>query len=341
MKHHLLALALLVCVLTDARAASGDLFVANEAALGSGSIYQFSPSGSNSTFAMNLNQPIGLAFDSKSNLYVGDYGGNSDVVYKFAPDGSHSTFVTGFSPSGLLTLAFDKGDNLYVGDPGAKSISKISPSGDKSTFVTTPDLVPYALAFDGAGNLFVGIHGSDVIYKFTPDGAQSTFASGVSLNYFGLAFDRAGNLFAFDNSAGGPGSHPGIVKFAPDGTRTMFALCPTNDLQGIAFDSAGNLFAGDGNGSIYKFSSDGTKNTFATGMTGPYSLAFASTLPVPPPPEVSIAASGSRMTIQFAGILQQSTNLMDWADLDPQPANPWTSTPTNQYIFFRARTAGN
>jgi sugar lactone lactonase YvrE len=337
MKHHLLALALFVCVFTDGRAASGDLFVANEAALGSGSIYQFSPNGSNSTFAMNLSQPIGLAFDSKSNLYVGDYGGSGDVIYKFAPDGSRSNFATGFSSSGVLALAFDKGDNLYVGDPVAKSITKISPSGDKSTFVTTPDLVTYALAFDGAGNLFAGTHGSDVIYKFTPDGAQSTFASGVSLNYFGLAFDRAGNLLVFDNSAGGPG----IVKFAPGGTRTVFALCPTNSFYGIAFDSAGNLFAGDGNGSIYKFAPDETKSTFATGMTAPLSLAFAGTLPVPPPPAVSIAASGSSMTIQFAGILQQSTNLVNWADLDPQPANPWTSTPTNQYIFFRARTAGN
>lgn len=341
MKHHLLALALLVCVFTDARAASGDLFVANEAALGS-SIYQFSPNGSRSTFATNLISPIGLAFDSQGNLYVGDFFDSNTTmgIYKFAPDGSRTTFATGFTASGLLTLAFDKADNLYVGDVNFHSITKISPSGDKSTFFTNPDLVPYALAFDGAGNLFVGNHSGD-IYKITPGGTQSIFATGTSLNYFGLAFDRQGNLLEFDNSSGGPHSQPGIVKFAPDGTRTMFALCPTNSFYGIAFDSAGNLFAGDGNGSIYKFAPDGTKSTFATGMTAPLSLAFAGTLPVPPPPAVSIAASGSSMTIQFAGILQQSTNLLNWADLDPQPANPWTSTPTNQYIFFRTRTAGD
>jgi sugar lactone lactonase YvrE len=263
------------------------------------------------------------------------------VVYKCGPDGSNRVFATGFSASGLLTLAFDGADNLYVGDVNFHSITKITPGGDKSTFVTNPNLVPYALAFDGAGNLFVGNHSPGDIYKITPDGTLSVFATGVSLNYFGLGFDRQGNLLEFDNSSSGPGSRAGIIKFAPDGTRTLFVSTPANSLEGIAFDSAGNLFAGDGDGSIYKFAPDGTKSTFATGMTGPYSLAFAGTLPVPPPPTVSIANSGSNLIVQFSGTLEQSTDLVHWADLAPQPPSPWTFAPTNQYEFFRARGAGN
>jgi subtilisin-like proprotein convertase family protein len=67
-----------------------------------------------------------------------------------------------------------------------------------------------------------------------------------------------------------------IYKFTPDGTRTTFAT-GLNYPDGIAFNSAGNLFEEDGfSGNIYEFTPDGTRTTFATGLNDPEGLAFDS-----------------------------------------------------------------
>jgi hypothetical protein len=138
------------------------------------------------------------------------------------------------------------------------------------------------LASDSSGNLFVIAldipNFTSTIYKFTPGGVQSTFGS-IPSQGFGLAFDEAGNLFAadaFDQS---------IFKFAPDGTRSVFvgpsAFVPDTGPAGLAFDSFGNLFVSTesrmlliGNDTILKFTPQGVRSTFATGLTFPRGLAF-------------------------------------------------------------------
>ena len=117
--------------------AKGNLF---ETDSGSGSIFEFTPSGAKSTFAVGLN-PIGLAFDSSGNLYEADRSANS--IFKFTPAGIRSTFASGLSfPYGLV---FDSSGNLYATD---------GYSGENQT---------------ATGH----------IYKFAPDGTRTTFASGL------------------------------------------------------------------------------------------------------------------------------------------------------------------
>ena len=48
---------------------AGDLFEADH---GSGNIYEFTPGGTQSTFASGLNAPDGLAFNSAGNLFEAD-----------------------------------------------------------------------------------------------------------------------------------------------------------------------------------------------------------------------------------------------------------------------------
>jgi tetratricopeptide (TPR) repeat protein len=64
-----------------------------------------------------------------------------------------------------------------------------------------------------------------------------------------------------------------ILKFSPNGTKSTFA----SGVEGaLAFDAAGNLFVGvsDATGTIFKFAPDGTKSTFAAGIGNPVSLTF-------------------------------------------------------------------
>src|SRR4029077_15321034 len=64
-----------------------------------------------------------------------------------------------------------------------------------------------------------------------------------------------------------------ILKFSPDGTKTTFAS--GLEPEDLTFDRSGNLFVTDfGSHSILKFSPDGTKSTFACGLGSPYFEAF-------------------------------------------------------------------
>jgi len=65
-----------------------------------------------------------------------------------------------------------------------------------------------------------------------------------------------------------------IFKFTPDGTKTTFASGLSGP-GGLALDASGNLFEADENsGKIFKFTPAGTKTAFATGLNHPFGLAF-------------------------------------------------------------------
>src|SRR6266700_2965676 len=128
------------------------------------------------------------------------------------------------------------------------------------------------LAVDDKGNLFVA--DTDSILKFTSDGKRSTFASGLN-DANDMAFDDKGNLFVRDGNT--------IFKFTPEGVKSTFAsgIVPeTYDpyhvaevFTGLALDRSGNLFVAEHvSGSILKFTPDGKKSTFASGVS-PYKMA--------------------------------------------------------------------
>src|SRR5438477_501438 len=67
-----------------------------------------------------------------------------------------------------------------------------------------------------------------------------------------------------------------IFKFAPDGTKSTFASGLTLPVS-LALATSGNLFEADNNSDmIFKFTPDGTKSTFASGLSNPTGLAFDS-----------------------------------------------------------------
>ncbi len=65
-----------------------------------------------------------------------------------------------------------------------------------------------------------------------------------------------------------------IFKFTPEGVKSTFASGLTN-LVGLAFDIHGNLFAADsGTGTIFEFNPTAVQSVFAFGLSGPTGLAF-------------------------------------------------------------------
>jgi hypothetical protein len=63
-----------------------------------------------------------------------------------------------------------------------------------------------------------------------------------------------------------------IYKFTWDGVRSTFASGLSPGA--LACDSAGNLFVAADGGTIYKYQPNGTRSVFASGLSGPSGLAF-------------------------------------------------------------------
>ena len=167
-------------------------------------------------------------------------------------------------------LAFDAAGNLFV--PHGDSVLQFTPDGTRSTFAA--GLYPLGLCFDGKGNLFVS-DGSAIaplsrrsILKFTSDGKRSTFVTGISS--VGMALDRSGNLFVSQGDS--------IFKFTPKGVKRTFVTSKKANFIDLACDGANNLFAVDQGWpvSIVKITPDGTKSTFASGLSSPGGVAVDS-----------------------------------------------------------------
>jgi len=81
-----------------------------------------------------------------------------------------STFFSTLNdPAGV---AFDAAGNLYVANELSNTISKVTPAGAVTTFVSSGLSYPAGLAFDAAGNLYVANEGSNTISKVTVGRAE-------------------------------------------------------------------------------------------------------------------------------------------------------------------------
>ena len=87
-----LAVAIGISLLASGRlATAGNLFVADQSL---GRIYEYTPSGTQSTFFTNTSlAPIALAFNSSGDLFAGVTSTGCGYIYKFTPNGTQSIFA--------------------------------------------------------------------------------------------------------------------------------------------------------------------------------------------------------------------------------------------------------
>jgi len=191
-----------------------------------------------------INNPTGLVFDSKGNLYFSDTRNN--VVRVVAPSGTIDHFAgdnalgAGFGGdtggaiyadlSGPEGLAVDSAGNVYIADSGNNRIRKV----DTSSIITT---------FAGSGTVgFAGNGGPQLQahMNFPRDLAMS--ADGATL----YIVDSGSNMVR--KISGGvitlvAGSATGVAGFSGDGGQAPGALL--NHPTGVAVDSCGNVYIAD------------------------------------------------------------------------------------------------
>ena len=149
--------------------------------------------------------------------------------------------------------------------------------------IDTGFLFAEGVAIDRSDNVYVMTiawsNTVSIIFKITPDGERGSFGF-VPGHGFGLAFDHAGNLFAADVTG------QTIYKFTADRRRSVFAgpeafTKPETGPFGLAFDPSGNLFVSTAMypntaDTILKFTAQGVKRTFVSGLPNPRDLIFDS-----------------------------------------------------------------
>jgi sugar lactone lactonase YvrE len=232
-----------------------------------------------------FNNPLGIAVDTNSNVYVADTG--NKVIRKISGSGTVTTVagtagVNGSadgsgaaalfaSPNGI---AVDTSGNLYVSDYGNSNIRKITSAGVVTTIAGTASSIgstdgtgaaarfkgPWGIAVDYSGNIYVADFGNSAIRKITSSGVVTTIAgtSGVT----GSA-DGTGAAASFMMPAGVGVDASGNVYVTDTFNSTVRKITRAGVVSTLA-GKAGTTGSSDGTGSAARF-------------TGPYGIAVDAT----------------------------------------------------------------
>lgn len=300
----------------------GTLYIADT---GSNTVRKVTPGGTVTTLAgtkftggrdgagdtAQFSQPTGISVDRAGNLYVGDAKNHS--IRKITPTGFTTTLAGPTANNGSadgrgkaarfsypLGITGDSKGNLFICDETNRTIRRIAPTGDVSTFAGTPNQgpanvdglgsaarfgQPAALGIDRSDNLYVADNIMQTVRKITPAAVVTTLAGapgqspvyrdgiGTSARFSSpnsAVIDAAGAIFVADTT------NYVIRKITPDGAVTTIAgLAGTSDAidgprtvarfvspAGLAVDQTGNVFISD-QYAIRKLTPSGIVSTFA------------------------------------------------------------------------------
>ncbi len=207
--------------------------------------------------AAEINQPSGVVFDKKGNMYIGDWGNN--VVRKVS-NGIITTFAgndtAGFKGDGGKAikaelhwpagLAFDSKSNLYIADYSNDRVRIVDTNGIIKTYVGNGSTFNYG---DGALHNNVGILHPLYVYVDNADNVYVTVN-----NYVRVINAKTGiiNVFAGELSYAG---------FNGDGK--LADSSKMNAPAQMAMDFLGNAYIGDELNYRVRMVSGGNMSTFA------------------------------------------------------------------------------
>ena len=195
-----------------------------------------------SSFGTNLNQPFGIAFDGRGNLFEADYG--SGDIKEFTASSSYATnsnIATGIN--GAAGMAVDGAGNLFFSNYlGAKVYEAKLTGGIYAAPISigTGFSGPFGTALDASGNVFVADR-AGAVYEITAAGGYTTTTPlGGSFSFsnpYGIALDISGNIYV----ANGGGELVEILKSGAYATASVLATI--TGLRSIAVDAGGNVYA--------------------------------------------------------------------------------------------------
>lgn len=211
----------------------------------------------------------GVKIDSHGNVYIANFGqglsnANGNQIWKLDKEGNLEVFATGFQ--GASGNDFDSQGNLFQSSIAGSFISKVTPEGEVSTFVSSGINGPVGIGIDSADNLYVCNCGNNTIRKVTPDGTSTLFASGAIFSCpNGIALDHEENIYISNFS------NANIVKITPEGATSIFASIPGNNNGHLAYSAIDSVFYVNSHGShrVYRMTLEGDLEVVAgSGIRG-------------------------------------------------------------------------
>jgi len=243
-----------------------------------------------------FNKPVGIAVDTKDNIFVADSGNDAirllygnGVALDYAVHG-HFNDPTGLAvnATGTLYVADTKSSTILAVDKGVTILagSRTIPGTSNGTGDSAGFDYPCAVALDGKGDVYIADTFNDTIRVATGGGAVSTLAgaprvsgtangSGSTARFFhpaGIVLDGGGNTYVADTD------NDTIRKISRNGVVSTFAGTPGvsgtsngrgtvalfNHPRGMGIDLSGTLYVADtGNDTIRAISSGGVVSTLA------------------------------------------------------------------------------
>jgi len=207
-----------------------------------------------------LNQPYGIAVDSKGLVYVADHKVGAIFIFNtdtrdvdLIKNGVHAHFVR------IIGLAMDDSDRLFVSDPGLKHVLIFNKDHKAEDVITDGLSEPSGLAVDNQNRLLyvadieldqVLVYDADtlkLLRKIGTTGHKHELTTpGDFAKPSGVAVDKEGNLYVADTL------NNRIEIFDPDGN-FVSAFGKNGDgpgyfarPKGVAIDSDGHVWVADG-----------------------------------------------------------------------------------------------
>jgi sugar lactone lactonase YvrE len=211
----------------------------------------------------------GVTLGPDGMIYIGNYGdalpnANGTQVWRMDLEGNLEVFASGLS--GASGNDFDSEGNLFQSNIAGARISKISPNGMVSTFVTSGISGPVGIVIDEEDNLFVCNCSNNTIQKVTPEGESSLFLSHIILSCpNGITRDHLGNLYVANFNNGN------IIKITPEGTPSIFANIPGNNNGHLTYAAKDSVLYVNSHGSskVYRLNLEGEQEVVAgSGVRG-------------------------------------------------------------------------
>jgi len=274
-----------------------------------------------STITEEIDASGGVKLGPDGHLYIGNFGEALST-----PDGNQvwrlnlETFELEVYATGLQGASgndFDSQGNLFQSNIAGGYISKITPEGEVSTFVSQGISAPVGIAIDKQDNLFVcNCDGAfaNTIRKVTPEGVSTEFSNSNLLSCpNGITIDKNDNLYItnFNNSR--------LIKITPQGEASIFAFIQGNNNGHLTyFEPCDALFVNShGSSSVYKINlGDGIVNRIAgtgqrSNIDGPADMATFSR-----PNGIALSTTGDTL------FLNSSIPTQDNPNTNYYPLNP-------------------
>ena len=173
------------------------------------------------------------------------------------PTGSSVTFVSLGAGKLSQDIIIDSLDNIYTFNSGDNTITKITPLGVTSTFVTLSSGSTQKMLLDSSDNIYVPTSNNNTVTKITPTGTVTTYGT-TGTQPVAAVFDSNGNLFVVNSISSN------VTKITASGVSSLFANVGTNPYD-ITIDESDNLYTVNSTSqNISKVTPGGASSIFAS-----------------------------------------------------------------------------